>query len=123
MGTQFFSAVPQQKMGGPFGRRECGSPALCGGHCGFLVKAHRWRYPTRSSSCSAGCREGADAQDTLNLTSYHNLLVGGRGEPLLHVMFKDTVPESVSSKTPCVLSAVARAKAALSKWLQLVLQF
>ena len=79
MGTQFFSAVPQQKMGGPFGRRECGSPALCGGHCGFLVKAHRWRYPTRSSSCSAGCREGADAQDTLNLTSYHNLLVGGEG--------------------------------------------
>lgn len=113
MGTQFFSAVAKQKLGGPFGRRECGSPELWGGPCGFPVKAHPWRRPTCSSSCSAGRKEGADARDILNLTSCHNLLVWGRGEPPLQVMFKDTVPEGVSSETPCILSTVARAKGQL----------
>lgn len=34
--------------------------------------------------------------------------VEGRGEPLLQVMFRDLVPESVSSKTPCVLQPEQR---------------
>lgn len=90
------------------GERGYSTPEYGKGLWRVSVEARPLQNPT-CSPCSVGCREGAGAQDILNVTSYHNpSLCRGRGRVIAISYVQRHCPRKCFLKDPRVLQTEQR---------------